>query len=66
MSEIFYSKYRLESDTEYFLYIGELKNYGLNGFLAESLSRIYQRHFDFIAIVPDVFEHYDYRNLLQE
>ncbi|MFO8083638.1 MAG: ATP-grasp domain-containing protein [Desulfobacterales bacterium] len=64
MSEIFYSKYRLESDTEYFLYIGELKNYGLNGFLAESLSRIYQRNFDFIAIVPDVFEHYDYRNIL--
>jgi predicted ATP-grasp superfamily ATP-dependent carboligase len=64
MSEIFYSKYRLERDTEYFLYIGELKNYGLNGFLAESLSRIHQRHFDFIAIVPDVFEHYDYRNIL--
>ncbi len=64
MSEIFYSKYRLQSDTEYFLYIGELKNYGLNNFLAESLSRIYQRKFDFIAIVPDVFENYDYRNLI--
>ena len=64
MSEIFYSKYRLQNDTEYFLYIGELKNYGLNNFLAESLSRIYQRKFDFIAIVPDVFEKYDYRNLL--
>ena len=64
MSEIFYSKYRLYSDTEYFLYIGELKNYGLNNFLAESLSRIYNRKFDFIAIVPDVFENYDYRNLV--
>lgn len=64
MSEIFYSKYRLNNDTEYFLYIGELKNYGLNNFLAESLSRIHQKKFDFIAIVPDVFENYDYRNLL--
>jgi hypothetical protein len=64
MSEIFYSKYRLQSDTQYFLYIGELKNYGLNNFLAESLSRIYQRQFDFIAIVPDVFENYDYPNLM--
>jgi hypothetical protein len=64
MSEIFYSKYRLQSDTEYFLYIGELKNYGLNNFLAESLARIYQQKFDFIAIVPDVFENYDYRNIM--
>ena len=64
MSEIFYSKYRLKDDTEYFLYVGELKNYGLNGFLAESLSRIHQKKFDFIAIVPDVFENYNYRNIL--
>jgi hypothetical protein len=64
MSEIFYSKYRLQNNTEYFIYIGELKNYGLNSFLAESLSCMHQRKFDFIAIVPDVFENYDYLNLL--
>ncbi len=46
------------------MYIGELKNYGLNSFLVEALYRIHGRKFDFIAIVPDVFASYDYRNIL--
>jgi len=64
MSEIYFSNFQLEEDTEYFLYIGELKNYGLNTFLKEALSHIFSRKFDFIAIVPDVFEQYDYENLI--
>jgi len=64
MSAIHFSNFALEEDTEYFLYIGELKNYGLNSFLRESLSRIFNRKFDFIAIVPDVFEQYNYDNLI--
>jgi hypothetical protein len=64
MSGIHFSNYALEQGTEYFLYIGELKNYGLNIFLKEALSRIHNRPFDFIAIVPDVFEQYNYENLL--
>ena len=64
MSAIHFSNFALEEDTEYFLYIGELKNYGLNNFLKESLTRIFNRKFDFIAIVPDVFEQYNYDNLI--
>jgi hypothetical protein len=64
MSEIYFSNFQLEEDTEYFLYIGELKNYGLNIFLKEALTRIFSRKFDFIAIVPDIFEQYNYDNLI--
>jgi hypothetical protein len=64
MSEIYFSNFQLEEDTEYFLYIGELKNYGLNAFLKEALSRIFSRKFDFISIVPDIFEQYNYDNLI--
>ena len=64
MTEIHFSNYQLEPDTEYFLYIGELKNYGLNVFLKEALSRIYNRKFDFIAIVPDLFEQYNYDGIV--
>jgi hypothetical protein len=64
MSEIYFSNFQLEEDTEYFLYIGELKNYGLNIFLKEALTRIFRRKFDFIAIVPDIFEQYNYDNII--
>ncbi|PID74112.1 MAG: hypothetical protein CSB33_00360 [Desulfobacterales bacterium] len=61
---IHYSDFTIEDDTEYFLYVGELKNYGINHFLAEALQRILNRKFQFIAIVPDVFEQYNYENLI--
>lgn len=64
MSKIYYTNYRLEEDTHYFLYIGELKNYGLNLFLRETLSRIHNCKFDFISIVPDIFEQYNYDNII--
>ncbi|MGB2688647.1 MAG: hypothetical protein WBC36_06650, partial [Desulfobacterales bacterium] len=64
MSDIYFSNFQLEEDTEYFLYIGELKNYGLNTYLKEALSHIFSRKFNFIAIIPDVFEQYDYENLI--
>ncbi len=64
MSDIHVSNYRLEEGTYYFLYIGELKNYGLNVFLREALSRIRHQRVDFIAIVPDVFEQYNYENII--
>jgi len=64
MSAICFSNYHLQDNVHYFLYIGELKNYGLNIFLKESLSRIENRQYDFISIVPDIFEQYDYENLI--
>lgn len=64
MTEIYFSNFQLEENTEYFLFVGELKNYGLNIFLKEALARIYNRKIDFIAVVPDVFEQYNYENLI--
>lgn len=64
MSCNYFSNFQLEEDLTYFFYIGELKNYGLNIFLKEALSRIYNKPFDFIAIVPDVLEQYNYKNII--
>jgi ATP-grasp domain len=64
ISDIYFSNYQLQDNVHYFLYIGELKNYGLNIFLKESLARIENCQFDFISIVPDIFEQYDYENLI--
>lgn len=64
MSDIYYSNIELDPDAEYFLYIGELKNFGLNLYLKEALTRNLNRRFDFISVVPDVFEQYNYPNLM--
>ena len=64
MSRIHFSNVQLADDTDYFLYIGELKNYGLNLFLSEALTRIFNRKFGFVAVVPDIFEQYNYDNLV--
>ena len=64
MSDIYFSNYQLEEDTHYFLYIGSIKNYGLNIFLKEALSKIYSRKIDFISIVQDILGQYTYPNLM--
>lgn len=64
MSSIHFSNIKPKDVTAYFIYIGELKNYVLNLFLKESLAKIYQHPFDFIAIVPNIFEQYNYDNLI--
>jgi len=64
MSEIYFSNNQLEKNTHYFLYIGSIKNYGLNIFLKEALSKIHNRKFDFISIIQDVFAQYPYPNLM--
>ena len=64
MSDVYFSNCQLKKNTHYFLYIGSIKNYGLNIFLKEALSRIYNREFDFISIIQDVFAHYPYPNLM--
>ncbi len=64
MSDVYFSNCQLKKNTHYFLYIGSIKNYGLNIFLKEALSKIYNREFDFISIVQDVFAHYPYPNVM--
>jgi len=64
MSDIYFSNINIKKYVEYFLYIGEIKNYGLNFFLAEALSGIKGRAFDFISIAPDIFAKYHHENLM--
>ncbi|MCA1744034.1 MAG: hypothetical protein LC631_08870, partial [Desulfovibrionales bacterium] len=62
--DVLFSDVKLEDDTDYFLYIGELKTDGLNQFVRENLSRVYNKKFDYISVVPDVMESYPHRNIL--
>ena len=64
MAKNYFENYRIDPDTHYFIYIGELKNYGLNNYLKQAMSRIHKRPVDFIAVVPDVLNQYDYENII--
>ncbi len=61
---ILYADLNLQADTEYFLYIGEIKANCLNQFLQETLSNTYHNNFACISIVPDVFSSYSAQNIL--
>jgi hypothetical protein len=62
--DIYYADLKLKKDTQYFLFIGSLRNYGPNIFLTQALSKIYGCKFDFIAIIQDVLAHYSYQNMI--
>jgi len=64
MSKTIYSNIKIKPDTYYFLYIGELKSYGLNFFLKDFFQKLYNKKVDFIAIVSDFFDQYYYKNLI--
>ncbi len=60
---ILFNSIKLEPDKAYFIYIGEIKAYGLNLFLIPVLEQIYCRPVECIALVPDLLGHYPYSNL---
>jgi len=60
---LLFDNIKLEPDKAYFVYIGDIKNYGLNSFLISYLERVYGRPVGCIAIVPDVLACYNYHNL---
>ena len=62
--DILFSDLKLDPDTFYFLYIGEIKTDCLNQFFTETLSKIHGRPFDFISILPDVLESYPHKNTM--
>jgi hypothetical protein len=62
--DVLYSDFHPEPDTEYFLYVGELKTDCLNPFLRDAFTRIFNKKFDFISILPDVMDCYPHRNIL--
>ncbi|WP_028574831.1 ATP-grasp domain-containing protein [Desulfonatronovibrio hydrogenovorans] len=62
--DVLFSDLKLEDDTNYFLYIGEIKTDALNQFVKENLARIHNKKFDYISILPDVMESYPHKNVL--
>jgi hypothetical protein len=62
--DILFSDIKLDPETFYFLYIGEIKTDCLNQFIRETLSKIHGQKFDFISILPDVLESYPHKNTL--
>lgn len=63
-NEILFTNFNYNPDIYYFLYIGDLKAYGLNTYIQETLSRrVYDREVRFIAIIPDICIQYNYANI---
>lgn len=63
--DVIYSNFTYNPDIYYFLYVGDLKNYSLNQFVCETLSRrLGRQNIRFAAIVPDVCIQYNYANVI--
>jgi hypothetical protein len=61
---VIFHNLELRPDRAYFIYVGELKAYGLNHFLIPCLERVYGQPVDCIALAPDVLTHYHQSNLV--
>ena len=62
-----FSNFEYDKNIYYFLFISELKAYGIGHFFKEALSKVLgipQEKIEFITIAPDVFEQYNYDNLI--
>lgn len=63
--EVLYTNFTYNPAAYCFLYVGDLKNYSLNYFVRETLSRkLNQPNIQFIAIIPDVCIQYNYSNII--
>lgn len=62
--DIIYTNFTYNPDFYYFIYIGDLKAYGLNTYIQETLKRrLTNREVRFIAIIPDICIQYNYANI---
>ncbi len=59
-----FSNFTYNPSSYYFLYVGDIKAYGLNFFLQDALARNCRKQVEFIAIVPDILVQYNYQNLI--
>ncbi|NOX15897.1 MAG: hypothetical protein GXP61_07730, partial [Epsilonproteobacteria bacterium] len=62
-----FTNFNFDEKKYYFLFISELKAYGIGYFFKEAISKIYNLDIDsieFITIAPDIFEQYNYDNLI--
>lgn len=64
MEHVIYEDIRLESGVDYFLYIGEIKAYGLSDFVRQGLEKRFGRQFRPIGICPDILSRYPYDNVV--
>ncbi len=66
-TDVRFSNFVYDKNIYYFLFISELKAYGIGHFFKEALSKILEiskEKIEFISISPDVFEQYNYDNLI--
>ena len=62
-----FSNFSYTKNKYYFIFISELKAYGVGHFFKEAISKalyIPLEDIEFITISPDVFEQYNYENLI--
>ena len=63
--DLYFTNFTYDPACYYFLYIGELKTYGLNQFVREALQkRLPDRQVRFAAIIPDVCVQYYYDEVI--
>ena len=63
--DLYYTNFIYEPVCYYFVYIGELKAYGLNQFVQETLQKQHtDREVRFVAIIPDVCNQYYYTDII--
>jgi hypothetical protein len=66
-TDIRFTNFNFDKRKYYFLFISELKAYGIGYFFKEAISKIYKLDMDSIeciTIAPDIFEQYNYNNLI--
>ena len=65
--DVRFSNFEYDKNIHYFLFISELKAYGIGHFFKEALSKVLglpKEKIEFITVAPDVFEQYNYDNLI--
>ena len=64
MEEVSFNNVRLDPKTYYFVYVGEIKAFGLNNFYSRAFAKDHGPRVGAISIVPDVFDRYPYENMI--
>lgn len=65
--DVRFTNFEYDKNIYYFLFISELKAYGIGHFFKEALSKVLgipKEKIEFITVAPDVFEQYNYDNLV--
>jgi predicted ATP-grasp superfamily ATP-dependent carboligase len=65
--DVRFTNFEYDKHTLYFIFISEIKAYGLGHFFKEAIAKVWgvsKDKVEFITIAPDVFEQYNYDNLI--